>query len=186
MIGLLLATALAAQPSTAATEMLGTDVPNNFEVGYRAENAEQEIIEVVEPPETVENWTKLVTLQLFRGKGGPGAGEDFYGIWRNLMRNSCPGLTESSIRGTVDGKPAIRGSLSCPNNPKTGKPENLIAVVVEGDANLMMVQVAFKHPIGPKDNALVNRITGTLKVCEKRAFTACSARKPTGFIATAG
>jgi hypothetical protein len=60
------ATAQPAHVATAQTEMLGIDVPDEFEVGHQARNDASQIMELVEPPETLENWSTLVTsLMLF-------------------------------------------------------------------------------------------------------------------------
>jgi hypothetical protein len=106
----------------------------------------------------------------------------FYGQWRDALRRSCPGLKETSIEGSVDGKPAIRGDLACPNNPETNKPENVSGVIVQGDANLLMIQVAFRRSIASADAALIKRVTGSLKVCDERTFESCKARTATGFV----
>ncbi len=170
-----------ADSTTAQTEMLGSDVPDEFKTGYHARNDAQEMTELVAAPETVENWSRLITLQMFFGAAPRVSAEGFYGQWRDSMRRACAGLTDTMVRGTVDGRPAIRGTLSCPNNPQTGKPENLEAVLVQGDVNLMMVQVAFRRPPTAADAALVRRVVGSLKVCDQRALRSCSARKAAGF-----
>ena len=92
-------------------------------------------------------------------------------------------MKDQAVRGSVDGRPAIRAALSCPKNPQTGKPENLSAFLVQGDANLMMAQVAFRHAMNPPDTALAERVQGSLKVCDQRTLETCSVRKATGFVA---
>jgi hypothetical protein len=179
-----LAAAVAAQPSpTASTEMLGINVPDEFQIGNHQRNGEAEIIELVEPPETVDNWSKLVTSFIFFDGAQKGV-DAFYARWRDGMRNGCPGIKDTSVRGSVDGHAAIRGTLSCPKNPQTGKPENLSAFLVQGDANLMMAQVAFRHAVSKPDTALIERVAGSLKVCDQRTLDSCSARKAMGFRVT--
>lgn len=176
--------AAAAQPAdvpTAQTEMLGIDVPDEFEVGHKARNDTIQIMELVEPPETVENWSKLVTSLMFFNAAPRGA-ESFYKQWRDDMARSCSGMADNAQKGSVDGMPALRASLSCPKNPQTGKPENLEAILVQGEANVMMVQVAFRRAMTPADKALTERIAGSMKVCDQRTLSTCSARKATGFM----
>ena len=175
----LLAMALAPAPGAVQTEMLGTDVPDSFIAGNHVRNALGEIIELVQPPETVNDWSKLITLQTFFGKAQIGL-DTYYGRWRDGMRRACPGLTDAPMRGSVDAHPAIRSRVSCPLNPQTGRPEMLDAIIVQGEANLMLAQVAFRHAIAPADQSLITRIVSNLKVCDQRA-PACVARKPTGF-----
>jgi hypothetical protein len=175
--------AMAAQPlSTAPTEMLGIDAPDEFQVGNQQRNEKIELTELVVPPETVDTWSsKLITSLMVFGAAPTGV-DQFYGQWRDTMRSACPGITDAPIRGTVDGHSAIRSTLSCPKNPETGKPETLGTVLVQGDANMMMVQVAFRHALAPEDRALIEHVARSLKVCDERTIASCSARKATGFL----
>ncbi|MBA2466381.1 MAG: hypothetical protein H0V46_02095 [Sphingomonas sp.] len=161
--------------------MLGIDVPDEFEVGHQARNDALHLMELVDPPETVDTWSKLITSMLMFNAAERGV-ESFYAQWRDRLRSACTGMTETSVKGLVDGLPALRGTLSCPRNPQTGKPENLEAVVVQGVVNLMMVQVAFRRSMTPADKALIERVAGSVKVCDQRTLVACSARKATGFV----
>jgi hypothetical protein len=182
-LSVFLAAAMAAQSAaTSSTEMLGIDAPDEFQIGNHQRNDKAEIIELVKPPETVDNWSKLITSFMFFDAAQSGL-DAFYARWRDKMRNACPGITDTSVRGSVDGHPAISGTLSCPKNPETGKPENVSVFLVQGDANLMMAQVAFRHSITPSDTVLIEHIAGSLKVCDQRTLELCSARKATGFLA---
>ncbi|HEX3423114.1 MAG TPA: hypothetical protein VHS33_06910 [Sphingomicrobium sp.] len=182
LLSVVAALALAAQ-STAATELLGIDVPNEFQVGSQARNEHTEIIELVQPPETVNDWSRMITSLMFFNAAPTGL-EIFYGQWRAQERSGCPSMTDTRVSGTVDGHRAIRGTLSCPKDSQTGKAENLSAFLVQGDANLMMVEVAFRGAFTPADDALIERIKGSLKVCDERELKSCSARKPRGFVAS--
>lgn len=175
------ATVQPADVATAQTEMLGIDVPDEFEVGHQARNDATQIMELVEPPETVENWSKLVTSLMFFDAAQRGV-ESVYKQWRDDMARSCSRMSNNVQKGTVDGMPALRASLSCPKNPETGKPENLEAILVQGQANMMMVQVAFRRAMTPADKALIELVAGSMKVCDQRTLSACSARKATGFL----
>jgi hypothetical protein len=182
-LSVLLAAAISAQSApTASTEMLGIDVPDEFQIGHHQRNDKVEIIELVEPPETVHNWSKLITSLMFFDAAETGL-DAFYIRWRDGLRDGCPGMKDQTVRGSVDGHPAIRATLSCPKNPQTGKPENLSAFLVQGDANLMMAQVAFRHTVAQPDTALTERVKGSLKVCDQRTLETCSSRKATGFLA---
>lgn len=180
----LLAVAMAGQPpSTVSTEMLAMNVPDEFQVGNHQRDDTSEIIELVKPPETVDTWSKLVTSMIFFDAAK--AGLDTFDVrWREGLRNDCPGMKDSVVRGRVDGHPALRHLVSCAQNPQTGKPENLSAVLVEGNANLLLAQVAFRHEVMPPDHVLIEHVIGSLKVCDERTLDSCKARKATGFVAT--
>ena len=183
---IVLAAAAAIQPveaPTAQTEMLGINVPDEFQIGNQARNEQLQIVELVQPPETVDNWSKLVTSLMFFNVAQVGL-DAFYNQWRSQMRSACPRMTDTLVRGSVDGRSALRGELFCPKAPKTGKPENLTAVLVQGSVNMMMVQIAFAHRIDTSDRILIEHVTGSLKVCDQRMLTSCRARPASGFLAT--
>lgn len=175
------AMAQAPDEQTAQTEMLGIDVPEEFEVGYQARNDTTQIMELVEPPETVDSWSKLVTNLMFFNAAQGGL-DSFYGQWRDNMRRSCTGMTNTMVKETVDGMPALRATFSCPKSPQTGGPEILETVLVQGRVNLMMVQVAFRRPVTAADTALIERVSGSMKICDQRTLASCSARTATGFL----
>ena len=43
------------------------DVPDEFTVGYHVRNDTMEMTELAAAPETVDAWSRLITLQLFFG-----------------------------------------------------------------------------------------------------------------------
>ncbi|WP_108658324.1 hypothetical protein [Acuticoccus kandeliae] len=161
--------------------MLGLDAPDAFKVGYHARKGDVEIIELVLPPETVETWTQLITLLMFYDTARARDADGYYADWRKVLREGCPAVTERATRGTVDARPALRFSVFCPRHPQSGLPEAIEGVLVEGEVNLMMVQVAFRRTPNAADAALAARLADTLKVCDQRTFDACRARTPTGF-----
>lgn len=173
-------------PASGPVDILGFDDSSGFKLGYHVRSAASDMTELVVPPETVENWTTLITQQtLFDATQRFGGPEGFYRVWRDMMSRGCPGLTATVERGTVEGKPAVKGMLSCPNNPQTAKPENLSAILVQDDADILMIQVAFRRSIGAADAALIRRVNGSVRVCNPPSGR-CPRRKNSGFTATGG
>ena len=102
LLVLLSAAAGAAQASdapTAQTEMLAFSVPDEFDVGYQARNDATQVVELVEPPETVANWSKLVTSLMFFNAADRGLGS-FYSQWRDQMRGSWSAVSSFSLAVT--------------------------------------------------------------------------------------
>jgi hypothetical protein len=182
ILGLALATAPPAAV-TAQTEILAADTPDEFQMGNHQRNALGELVELAVPPETVDNWSRLITLQLYFGASARVGAEAFSARWRNALGASCSGTTSTSVAGTVDGFAATKVVAACPRNPQTGLPENVTAVFVQGQANLMIAQVAFRRPPTDADRRLVINVVDSLQVCDAQAVTACAARKKTGFVA---
>src|SRR5262245_18984872 len=104
---LLISLAALAAPATAQSEMLGVNVPDDFEIGYQARNDRLDMKEIVQPPETVETWTKLITLQLMFNGARRQYADAFYSRWQQDMRQACAGLKDTRRIGIVDGKRAI-------------------------------------------------------------------------------
>jgi len=46
-------------------ENLLTSMPSGFKVGYSAGNGKEDMVEYVPAAETVDDWTKMVTVQVF-------------------------------------------------------------------------------------------------------------------------
>jgi hypothetical protein len=165
-------------------EMLGLNTPDQFKVGHQDQDGRMRIVELVEPPETVENWTRLVTaLSLFGVVQKVSVGE-FETNWRGGLKNDCPRAVSKVVSGSVDGRPARRSEVSCPFLSKTGRPEVLTAFIVQGEADLFMVQVAFGREPDDADRALVAHVGRSLKVCREDALDACKARQAVGFVAS--
>jgi hypothetical protein len=177
----IIAAAQPAEAPTARTEILGLNVPDEFDVGRKASEESSQIMELVVPPETAETWSRRVTVMMVYNAADRGL-EPFYEAWRDSLRSACPGLTDTLVKGSVDSRPALRGTLSCPEHPKTGKPENVVAFLVQGEVNMMWAQVAFRRPLDAADTFLVDSVAASLKVCDQRTFTACTARKASGFV----
>lgn len=179
------ALALLLLPAAAAgAEMLGLNTPDQFKVGYQDQNGRMRIVELVEPPETVENWTRLVTALSLFGAAQKTTLGDFEANWSGGLRSDCPKALIKAVAGSVDGRPARRSEVFCPFLPKTGRPEALTAFIVQGEGDLFMVQVAFGHEPDEADRALVAHVGRSLKVCREDALDACKSRQAVGFVAS--
>lgn len=178
-----LATPAPSTPVTADTEILGIDPPDAFEIGSHQRDATEELTEMVVPPETVETWrNQMISLVLLRGGASLPGADAYHASWLKHLAATCPGMVVKTRAGTVDGLHAIEDEIACPKYPDTGLPENLTAVTIQGRANILIAQVAYRHVETPVDRALVTHVMGSLKVCDAAALAACKARRATGFV----
>jgi hypothetical protein len=184
LAAMLLIIASPAQPTPIPpeAEMFRHMVPPGHYIGYQLGDRQLQLKELVERPETVDNWTRLITDQIFFGQADQ-AGERFTRGWLGRLREACPAMTSATIKGTVDGLPALRLDVQCPRHPQTGKPEIITAVAIQGRANLMLMEITLRRQPTADDLALVGQLTSTLMVCDTRASAACAARSATGFVA---
>lgn len=125
-------------------ENLLVGLPQGFKVGYQAEQGPMLMHELVPQGESVEDWSKMVTIQVFRGlRDMPG--ELFAG---NLARDWAAACANGSARkltdGTVNGFPFVLWAFTCPLNPQTQKPETMYLKGISGSDAYYAVQYAFR------------------------------------------
>jgi len=138
-----LALALAAPTPALAQERLVSPALDGFEVGYRAANGQQSILEEVPVGEDVQNWTAMVTTQWFAVAKPSLAvfAETFIGN----LRRACPGATFTDPENfTQSGEPAVLFSADCPLSPATGGREQMTVLAISGNEALHVKQVAFR------------------------------------------
>ena len=129
-------------------ETLTAPMPKEFKVGFTGAQGGQSIEERVPTGETVQNWTRMLTIQRFGGMAPMGThalAERLGG----MMAQACPGATVAPVvDGTdrTDGRVTATASLrvACPINPSTGKPETMIARAFQGTTDLHMAQYAWR------------------------------------------
>jgi hypothetical protein len=138
--------ALCAPPARAdlVNENLLVAAPAGYEVGLRKKKKESSITEWVPADETVDNWTEMVTVQVFYDLKVPPEA-----LMRDLekrWRGACPGAGEAQTiaDGVEHGYPARVWLLDCPRNPDSGKREITWFKAIEGNDSFYVVQKAFK------------------------------------------
>jgi len=163
-------------PATAelVNENLLTSLPSGFQVGYRGKNNDGLITELVPAGETVDNWTRMVTVQIFyRLKVGPEA--FMQDIERRWMK-SCPGAgkAEPITKRDENGYPTLVWLLNCPKNPATGKPEITWFKAVQGNDSFYVVQQAFRFVPSEEQIKQAVGYLKSVRVCDSRlADRAC-------------
>ena len=183
LVGVSLSFSAGIAATTPPSDTMDLTVPPDFKVGFQGRAKADAITEFVRPPETVDNWTTLITTINFFG-GGSVAVDSALTKFQDGLVHSCPGGSATpTVSGSVDGQAAAMFTFECTKNPQTGKPENVTIVAIKGSRNLLMTQVAFRHPRDAKDKALVEQVIGSIKMCDIGAMVACEARKATGFVA---
>jgi hypothetical protein len=127
-----------------APERLSAPMPAGFRVGFTATQGGQSIEERVPASESVEAWTRMVTIQRLSGLAALGAHRllDRMGA---MWSGSCPGATVSPVEdAVVDGRAVASFSVTCPRNSQTGKPETMFARAFDGASDLHIAQYAFR------------------------------------------
>jgi hypothetical protein len=155
-------------------ENLLAGLPPGYKVGFHDKQGNLEMTEWVPAKETVDNWTEMVTVQIFFGlKISP---EQFMQSLESRWRGACPGAGDAQpIVGSVEnGYQSLLWILECPKNPATGKPELTWIKGVQGNDSFYVVQKAFKF--NPNKEQIVRWVEylRAVRVCDSRiAERAC-------------
>ncbi len=156
-----------AQPALQAENLLVAQ-PAGFKVGYQANKDNTAISEWVPEGQSVDSWTQMLTVQVFRGsKVAPAT--FLQGIGKQWS-DACPGSAGKGIfTGQTNGYVVSMLVLRCPKNPTTGKPETTAFRVIKGGDALYSVQRAFRSE--PSDTELddVMHYLAKVSVCDTRA-----------------
>ncbi len=145
---LVLALALSGCASTAGTsadsttERLNFFVPKGWKIGHQAQGNDQAIIEIIPEKETVQSWTRMITVQTFRNpeKYQP---ELFINGMGELAKKACEGATLIPVRnGEQNGYAFSQKILVCTNNRATKTNETMNIKAIKGGQSFYVVQVA--------------------------------------------
>jgi hypothetical protein len=151
-------------------ETLLQPLPSGFKQGWATSRDGMDMSEFVIPPETVEKWSRLITTQVFHGKGDTPSSVFIQG-WGGRMSAACPGLTHGQlVTGHRNGYTLSFVEANCPKNPATNRPERIYIEVFQGKDALYSVQSAFRYE---PSSAEVNDTLAFLQ-----SITVCDTRLP--------
>src|SRR5262249_48714202 len=124
-------------------ENLLTEMPPGYKVDFQAKQNNLQMTEMVPTAETVNNWTEMVTVQVFHGmKSTP---DQFKQRMIQLWTGACPNSGAQPVfSGVENGYPTTTWVMQCPLNPTTSKPEITWFKAVQGNDSFYVVQKAFK------------------------------------------
>ena len=148
-------------------ENLLVTMPQGFKVGFQDKKNNMQISEMVPSNETVEDWTEMVTVQIFFGlKTTPAQFKDR--IEKGWVSACAGGKAHPVSADPANGYPALIWVLSCERNPKTGKPEITWFKAVQGNDSFYVVQKAFRFMPAQEQMTKALAYLGTVKVCDSR------------------
>lgn len=170
LLVLLLATFALAGPAVAQLkdENLLVSLPDGFKLGHRAAKGPRLIAEYVPNGETVQNWSQMITLQVFRdlARSDPAV---LAGNIAALWTRGCAGGTAGIVQSFQEnGYPATLWRYACPLNTATGQPENMWLKAVGGADALYVVQLAFRLELAASHQEGVLIYLETVSVCDTR------------------
>jgi hypothetical protein len=162
------AAALSHAQSLLDAENLLFSPPKDFKIGFQSNRDNRLMTEWVPTAETVEDWTQMLTVQIYRGAAVDSA-TFLQGVGKRYM-DTCPGTTAKGIfTGQVNGYVVSMLVLKCPKNPATGKPETTAFRVIKGNDALYSVQRAWRAVPSDQDVDDVMHALAKVTVCDTRA-----------------
>jgi hypothetical protein len=166
-LALLIATCLASPAPALENENLLVTMPPGYKVGFNKRAQNQAITEMVPSGETVENWTEMVTVQIYFGLKGSIVG--YRAKMEKDWANVCAGAQSAPVGGgLVNGYTTMTWRQTCPLNKQTGKPEITWFKAIAGNDSFYVVQKAFKfEPAAEKAAEWVKYLDG-VSVCDTR------------------
>jgi hypothetical protein len=166
----LLLVGIALQPARAQLkdENLLAPLPAGFKVGYQASNNGLVMQEFIPAGETVEDWSEMVTAQIFLGRRDLD-GVRALGLISQGWINACPASKPNRIgNASVNGYAAWNLFLQCPLLASTGKPETTFFRAVKGNDSFYIVQRAARAMPGQAQLVKMTQYLDTTTVCDTR------------------
>ncbi len=114
-------------------ENLLVGMPQGFKLGFKDSKNGMNMQEFVPASETVENWTELVTVQVFLSRKDLEPAP-FLGAMQQQWAGACKSSTATPLAtGKVNGYDAASILLRCPLLASTGKPETTMLTAIKGN-----------------------------------------------------
>ena len=160
ILGLLLGLAEAAP----VAEHIAPPPAPDFVLGF-AGRGPAPIREYVPRGETVERWTRMVTILQLGWKPGMGP-RRYAGLWAQSMQRGCPGAVVGEARDTpLAGHESVTLRVTCPRNPQTGLAELVVGRFVTGGEQLHNIQAAIRGPVTPQAEAWAEGLVAGATLC---------------------
>lgn len=162
---------VAPQPSNGEWLLRG-DLPG-FILGFEHHDIAS-IEEYVAAGETVEDWSRMVTVQTFSPRVHQGRGAaDILQTIRGSLPRACPGAQVTAIRSFEDhGNRGAAMQSDCPQNPATGLPETTWFHAIGGQ-NVYIVQIAYRHVASPAEVRWAEDYLATVTLCPPQSLGEC-------------
>jgi hypothetical protein len=150
-------------------ENLLVTLPKGYKVGFQNKSDREMISEMVPESETVQNWTEMVTVQIFFNLRDVSPAQ-YRARIEALWAGACPGSAANKVKEGVENQyPTQTWTLKCPLNGQTGKPELTWFKAVQGKDSFYLVQKSYKFEPTTAQAAVWGSFLDSVKVCDTRS-----------------
>ena len=149
-------------------ENLLAGLPAGFKVDYQATQENQTITEMVPEGETVQDWTTMVTVQVYLGERNTTpeqAKTNLTEAWLNACQNS---ESYPVADGAENGYDFVLWQLYCPLYPSTQREEYTYLKAIQGNDSFYLVQVAFRYTPSEDDITQWMSYLREVQACDSR------------------
>lgn len=123
-------------------EKLNFFVPKGWRVAHQVQEQDRAILEIIPEKETVENWTRMITVQTF-GSPEKYQPESFIKGMGELAKKFCAGVVLFPVRNDQqNGFSFSQKILLCTKNRATNNDEEMHIKAIKGEESFYVVQVA--------------------------------------------
>jgi hypothetical protein len=142
--------------------------PEGYRIGFEERKDNERITRMIPSSETMENWTEMLTIQVFRGKNGV-APETFEANAARLWAEKCLRAEKFHIADGIENGYAFRfWMLSCSSNKDSGGPEVAWFKAIQGnDAVYVARRTARFTPNRDQTIAWIRHMKN-IRVCDTR------------------
>lgn len=155
-------------------ENLLAAIPEGYELAYTQKADQGEIHEFIPEGETVEEWSEMITVQLFSAQNDNAT---FHATIASLVKKACrAGATHEVAAAKENGYPVHVFQLLCPTNLQNGMGEVTFIKTIEGNDKFYIVQKAWRTekyeleqlPISAEDIVKWTEYLRSVSVCDSR------------------
>ncbi len=149
-------------------ENLLQNLPPDYKIDFQERKDNILITEMVPQKESVNNWTEMVTTQVFLGLKNA-TPENFQSFMKKQWIESCKGGSSTSATSDKEnGYQIALWLMTCPLNESTGKPEYTWVKAIKGNDSFYVVQKAFKFNPSKEQISQWMQYLKKVKVCDTR------------------
>lgn len=164
------ALSLVAAPSYAQlkNENLLVGLPQGFKVGFSESRNGMNMQEWVPANETVQNWTEMVTVQIFLNRKDLDPVQ-FLATMEKQWAAACKGSTATPpVTGKANGYASATTLMRCPLLASSGKPETTMMKAIKGNDSFYLVQRAVRGVPTPAQLERTKQYLDGVSVCDTR------------------
>ena len=158
----------ATAPAQLKDENLLVGMPQGFKVGFNESRNGMNMQERVPANETVQNWTEMVTVQVFLNRSDLDPAQ-FLAMMEKRWAGACKGSTATPVAtGRTGGYASATTLLRCPLLASSGKPETTMMKAIKGNDSFYVVQRAVRGVPTPAQLERTKQYLDGVSVCDSR------------------